>query len=137
MRFRLFDLMLLVTASGLAFGLVASFTPGNTETALLCLLGLVAAPLFLLIRPRIGTVRCPYCDRRAVRPRSDGSPVVCEECGSRIEWTGPGAFHVVSSPSDERVWIGRVMPKLSGLRRELRPGPAQSARDDEGSGGEK
>lgn len=121
MRFRLFDLLLLVIFSGLTFGLVASSTAADGKTALVCFFGVIALPFLFLVRPRIGTVACPYCGRWAVRPLADGSSIVCGECGSRFERTGPKVLQILSSPSDERVWARKFLPKLSRIRTELRP----------------
>ncbi len=77
--------------------------------------------MILLLRPRVGTVRCPYCGRWAVRPGRATEATTCEDCGTLLAREGRGPLTICSCPTDERMWVGRALPKLRRLRRELRP----------------
>lgn len=122
MRFRISDLVLLVVVSALTLGLLSSLAPGRVSTGVVCFLGYLSVPLLLATRHPIGTVRCPYSDEWAVRPDRDEYPVVCDCCGSRLEREGRGGLRILSSPSDERRWALKFLPKLRKLRADLRPG---------------
>jgi hypothetical protein len=122
MHFRLSDLVLFVTFWGVACGLGSSLARGQAEGSLIvCVIGIATLPLLLFLRPRIGTIRCPYCDAWAVRPNNEVHPTICDACGSRFEREGRGPLVICSTPSDDRVWVGKFMPKLRSIRRELRP----------------
>jgi hypothetical protein len=122
MRYRLSDLVLLVAIVATAAGMFVAASRGERATAMVCLVLFLSLPVLLILRPRIGNRRCPYCERW-MDPKGTAEDVVCGECGSHLARAGRGPLLVVSCPADERTWARKFLPKLRRLRTEMRPGP--------------
>lgn len=116
---RIVGVMSLILIVGLAFGGYRALSEGRTGAAAasqVILVGLLAIG-FLSVDQR-----CPYCDKRTLPIDPSASTAVCDHCGSSCERVGPKAWRASHTPSDDRVWARKFLPKLRRLRAELSPG---------------
>jgi hypothetical protein len=116
---RIVGVMSLILIAGLALGGYRALCEGRVGAAVgsqVLLVGLLALG-FLSVDQR-----CPYCDKRTLPIDPSASIAVCDYCGSSCERVGRKAWRANQTPSDDRVWARKFLPKLRRLRVELSPG---------------
>ena len=127
LRYRISDLLLIIALAGFALELRrAVLVQNRIGTVVVCVATVVGLSGVLLLRPRIGSLRCPYCGRQGIESAQEASLFYCDECDTLCERSRRG-FRILSSPSDERLWAIRFLPKLQTLRQEMRPRAETSA----------
>lgn len=122
MSYRISDLFLLVIATAAVLGLIVSVRTDEPFTAIFSVGAVLAVIAFIRFRAELGTMRCPYCESWTIRLPAPGIVATCEHCGSKVVRAGRSGCKLSWTPADERAWVGNFLPKLGGLRRDLRPG---------------
>ena len=127
LRFRIADLLILVAVSALIFAAATAGVGPWSCLALVAAIGLLFVLLHRLGRRSLDGVLCPYCVRKAVMDQRKSGVLVCENCGSELRRDGRFGWIMLRTPADDRVWVGKFLPKLRRLRVELRPEPVAHA----------
>ena len=106
--------------AGAALGVVLALYQGRLWEASMAFAAGVAAVKAFGAWPKAAL--CPYCGFRGLSGPKKGDAARCDRCGSRFERDEVAGWRLLSCPGDDRAWAATFLPKLRGLRSDLRPG---------------
>ncbi len=132
-HYRISDLLLIVALAGFAIEFRSALAGGRYVMMTFCAAAIVAIDAVLLLQPKLGSQRCPYCGRHGIEGREEDGLYHCGHCDTHCERAGRH-FWILTSPSDERLWAIRFLPRLRTLRRQMRPGSQISLESSESKG---